>query len=74
MRREKVPLQQYDEAQVKAVRLVAERLGEDCPDDLAELLSRAKTLRQARAFFNDYLADRVNELPPEPEIDTESRL
>ena len=71
-----VPLEQYDKAQLKAVKLIHQRLDSNCPEKLADLLSRAKTPNQARAFFNYWKADRVNQnnLPPEPEIDTNSHI
>jgi hypothetical protein len=71
-----VPFDSYDKAQVKAVRLVAERYGGNCSEELADLLSKAKTPNQARALFNDRETGRANQdhLPPKPKIDTDSRL
>ena len=71
-----VPLQVYDKAQLKAAELIAQRLSGDCPEELAEILSRAKTPSQARALFNDWEAGRVNQNnpPPEPEVDTNSYI
>jgi len=71
-----IPLEQYDKAQLKAAELVHQRLGNDCPEELAGILERAKTSNQARVLFNDWETGRVNQnnLPPKPEIDTNSHL